>query len=154
MTITIKPHHLLDVYKLYGRGIYPFSPDEKFGHDFYLVGNYLINHQVKSVIFTAHSDDICRPCRYLKNGVCNDELDLAEFRTKNDYNLMIDQKLLFDFQWKENTSYQLDHLLSSIVEQATPELFCKVWSYSAVDDSILRFTQTLNGVKRYLQCGN
>lgn len=33
-SILIKPHHFIDIIKLYGSGIDRFVPDEKMGHDF------------------------------------------------------------------------------------------------------------------------
>ena len=33
--IIIKPHHFIDIIKLYGAGIERFIPDEPMGHDFY-----------------------------------------------------------------------------------------------------------------------
>ena len=36
-SILIKPHHFIDIIKLYGSGIDRFVPDEKMGHDFYKV---------------------------------------------------------------------------------------------------------------------
>ena len=40
--ILIKPHHFVDIIKLYGSGIEVFVPDEKMGHDFYKVANEII----------------------------------------------------------------------------------------------------------------
>ena len=37
--IIIKPHHFIDIIKLYGAGIERFVPDEPMGHDFYKVAN-------------------------------------------------------------------------------------------------------------------
>lgn len=36
-SILIKPHHFIDIIKLYGSGIDRFVPDEKMGHDFYFI---------------------------------------------------------------------------------------------------------------------
>lgn len=43
-TILIKPHHFMDIIKLYGTGIHNFVPDEKMGHDFYKVANMIIHN--------------------------------------------------------------------------------------------------------------
>ena len=40
--ITIKPHHFLDIIKLYGNGLEKFVPDKNYGHDFYKVGNIIL----------------------------------------------------------------------------------------------------------------
>lgn len=62
----------MDIFKLYGRGVERFAPDEKHGHDFYVVGNSVIDSRVGEVRFTYGSDDICRPCVCLRQGVCGD----------------------------------------------------------------------------------
>lgn len=150
MTITIRPHHLLDVYKLYGRGIEPLTPDTKYGHDFYLIGNLIINHKVDSVVLVKKGDDICKPCIYYENGVCIDGLHIGEFSKKHDYNSFIDQNLLQYLQLDENISYNLNALLQIIIEKASLEMFCKVWSFS--DDNEMRYADTIAGIKKYLQC--
>ena len=43
-SILIKPHHFIDIIKLYGSGIDRFVPDEKMGHDFYKVANEIIEN--------------------------------------------------------------------------------------------------------------
>ena len=40
--IIIKPHHFMDILKLYGSGINIFVSDEKMGHDFYKVANRIL----------------------------------------------------------------------------------------------------------------
>ena len=45
-SILIKPHHFIDIIKLYGSGIDRFVPDEKMGHDFYKVANEIIDKRI------------------------------------------------------------------------------------------------------------
>ena len=42
-TVIIKPHHFMDIFKLYCTGIEEFVPDQKMGHDFYAIANAIIN---------------------------------------------------------------------------------------------------------------
>ena len=42
--IIIKPHHFIDIIKLYGSGIEKFVPDERMGHDFYKIANEIIDN--------------------------------------------------------------------------------------------------------------
>ena len=49
-SILIKPHHFIDIIKLYGSGIDRFVPDEKMGHDFYKVANEIIDKLQKLAI--------------------------------------------------------------------------------------------------------
>ncbi len=55
-TITIKPHHFMDIIKLYGAGIESFVPDEKLGHDFYRIGNLRL------------SPNLCKPPMWCRIG--------------------------------------------------------------------------------------
>lgn len=43
-TVIIKPHHFMDIFKLYGTGIEEFVPDQKMGHDFYAIANAIIKN--------------------------------------------------------------------------------------------------------------
>ena len=149
MTITIKPHHLLDVFKLYGRGIYPFSPNTDYQHDFYLVGNLLLDGKVDGIFLTANFDDICKPCRYNNSGVCNDKLSIDSFDNKNDYNRFIDKKLLLQLKLEENRIYKFNELLFLINEKLSLELISGVWRYNGKADNELRLAYTKNGIKNY-----
>ena len=85
--IVIKPHHLLDIFKLYGKGIENFIPDKNYNHNFYLIGNAVIRNEVNKIRFTYSYDDICKPCYYLKNSVCNDYFSVNGVDiNKNKYN--------------------------------------------------------------------
>lgn len=69
--IKIKPHHFMDIIKLYGSGLNEFIPDQVYQHDFYLVANEIVNNHQVELTLTDGEDDICRPCksgslRYLK----------------------------------------------------------------------------------------
>ena len=54
--IVIKPHHLLDIFKLYGKGIENFIPDKNYNHNFYLIGNAVIRNEVNKIRFTYSYD--------------------------------------------------------------------------------------------------
>lgn len=62
-SILIKPHHFIDIIKLYGSGIDRFVPDEKMGHDFYKVANEIIDNPSVGLKLTIGGDDICKPCK-------------------------------------------------------------------------------------------
>lgn len=42
--IKIKPHHFIDIIKLYGKGVNKFIPDMNYKHDFYSVANEIISN--------------------------------------------------------------------------------------------------------------
>lgn len=62
--IIIKLQHLLDIFKLYGKGLENFMNDKNFNHDFYLIRNSVIENKVDGIQFTYSHDDICKPCKY------------------------------------------------------------------------------------------
>ncbi len=151
MTIIIKPHHLLDVFKLYNRGVYPLTPDLNYEHDFYLIGNLILDGKVDMVSLTIHSDDICKPCKHNKTGICMDSLEIDSFDKKEEYNRFIDKNLLQQFQLEEDLSYDLDKLLNLMTRKLSLELISEVWCYNSKEDNELRFVNTLNGIEKYIQ---
>lgn len=52
--IVIKPHHLIDIMKLYGAGVEHFVPDELYQHDFYKVANHIIENLDTELQFTIY----------------------------------------------------------------------------------------------------
>lgn len=93
--IVIKPHHLLDIFKLYGKGIENFIPDKNYNHNFYLIGNAVIRNEVNKIRFTYSYDDICKPCYYLKNSVCSDYFSANGVDiSKNKFNEKLDIRLM------------------------------------------------------------
>lgn len=84
MRIIIKPHHFLDIIKLYGSGLDVFVPYEKMGHDFYRIGNIILNDKNILIKLTVDADDICVPCKYCKDGLCFDDLSGIDGYTKKD----------------------------------------------------------------------
>ena len=93
--IIIKPHHFMDIIKLYGSGIDVFVPDEKMQHDFYKIANEIIKNPQVKLSLTIDADDICQPCVQCINGICDDELPktLGNIK-KDDYNKRLDQRLI------------------------------------------------------------
>lgn len=93
-TITIKPHHFMDIIKLYGAGIESFVPDEKLGHDFYRIGNLVLAYHAQPLLLTIEGDDICKPCRQYR-GLCQDALtNIPGFTGKDEYNHALDSRVL------------------------------------------------------------
>ena len=130
-------------------GIYPLSPDEKYGHDVYLIGNLLIDNKVDSVVLINGADDICKPCKYLKNGICVDIVNIGGFNKKHDYNFFIDQSILRHFEFNDGVIYEIDALLASIIQKAALDIFCKVWCFN--NDNESRFNDTIAGIKKLIK---
>lgn len=91
--VVIKPHHFMDIIKLYGSGLEVFVPDEKLGHDFYRVGNQVLSDPSLSLALTEEGDDICQPCR-LYQGRCQDGLaNIPGYTGKDAYNRRLDRRI-------------------------------------------------------------
>ncbi len=91
----IKPHHFMDIIKLYGAGIEVFVPDAAYGHDFYRAANLIVGDRGTELSLTVHADDICGPCRFLEQGLCGDSIGhIVGITSKDQYNKMLDTRIL------------------------------------------------------------
>ena len=91
----IKPHHVVDILKLYGKGIQRFVPDKQYGHDFYKVGNMLLTEPETQIVLTSGLDEICGPCKFNNGKECVDKVALpSETWDKEELNRETDRKLL------------------------------------------------------------
>lgn len=116
--IIIKPHHFIDIMKLYGTGIEVFVPDEKMGHDFYRVANSLIENPHQLVQLTIGMDDICRPCRMCENKHCIDSFHLISgFDSKEVYNQLLDERILHKSHLSLEKTYSADELCELLFKQ-------------------------------------
>jgi len=105
--ITIKPHHFLDIIKLYGKGIESFTKDEQYNHDFYSVANEIINNDQVLIKITLFEDDICGPCKYIGNsGMCTDKIyHINGISSKDQWNKILDKRILEYANVSENSEY-------------------------------------------------
>ena len=104
--IVIKPHHLIDIIKLYGAGVEHFVPDELYQHDFYKVANLMIENLDTELQFTIYGDDICRPCNRFKDSLCSDPLDhIRGYHCKDTYNQALDSRLINQLKLDQNAIY-------------------------------------------------
>ena len=104
--IVIKPHHLIDIIKLYGAGVEHFVPDELYQHDFYKVANLMIENLDTELQFTIYGDDICRPCNRFKDSRCSDPLDhIRGYHCKDSYNQALDSRLINQLKLDQNAIY-------------------------------------------------
>ncbi len=110
MQITIKPHHFMDIIKLYGAGIEVFERDLNYCHDFYRIGNIIIQQPDVMIKTTIHADDICVPCKYYADrslGICMDHISHIEnIASKDDWNKIIDQRIIETAQIDLNQQYK------------------------------------------------
>lgn len=93
--LLIKPHHFLDIIKLFGSGLEKFVPNLEYGHDFWKVGNEILENPNVQLKLTIDNDAICVSCKFNNGLICSDvtSLDSKEF-SKDSWNKIIDQRLL------------------------------------------------------------
>lgn len=129
--IIIKPHHFMDIIKLYGAGIECFVPDKAFEHDFYKVANEIANHLDCELMLTIEGDDICRPCNRFDGKVCTDPLvGIVEGYDKKDvYNKAIDERIINQLKLDVNKSYTAKDLLQRIGSDR--DIIFHVWKEEA-----------------------
>lgn len=148
-TITLKPHHFMDILKLYGTGIQEFTPDESLGHDFHQVANTLIQNLNQTIRVTLQMDSICIPCKKCVDQKCADQLTHIEgFTSKETYNQLIDARFIellnldldYIFTAKELAQLMLDHHLSIF----------EIWQERPLVHTIQRHDNFILGATRYL----
>ncbi len=94
-TLLIKPHHFLDIIKLFGSGLDKFIPNVEYGHDFWKVGNEILENPNVRLELTIDNDAICIPCKFNNGSTCSGitSADSKEI-SKDEWNKIIDQRLL------------------------------------------------------------
>lgn len=125
--IIIKPHHFIDIIKLYGAGVECFVPDEAFNHAFYKVANQIINDFNTELMLTIEGDDICKPCNRYNGKKCTDPLInvIKDFEKKDDYNKVLDTRIIQQLKLDNNKTYTVKELVS-ILDQDKKIIF-NVW---------------------------
>lgn len=149
--IVIKPHHLLDIFKLYGKGIENFIPDKNYNHNFYLIGNAVIRNEVNKIRFTYSYDDICKPCYYLKNSVCSDYFSANGVDiNKNKFNEKLDIRLMKLLNLKFDEIYEFKNIIELFNSEISLKLINLAWYSSNQEDNIIRYKLTKKGIENFL----
>lgn len=147
--IKIKPHHFFDIIKLYGSGLEKFIPDKKMGHDFYKIGNIILDNKNTKIKLTIDSDDICKPCKFCKNNKCTDYLSVIEGYTEKDvYNKTLDKRIIEHFNLDLNHIYTSKELCS--IYYNDPKFTYKIWIEEKDEITNRRYDLFLKGAKKYL----
>jgi len=91
--VRLRPHHLIDIVCDYGQGA-AFGP-HPYGHAVHVVAAAVIDDPGIEVEFVLAADDICAPCRHLReDGQCEDVLSqLPEPVSKQLYNDHLDREV-------------------------------------------------------------
>lgn len=147
--IIIKPHHFMDIIKLYGSGINHFVPDEKMGHDFYRIANIILENHDVLLRLTTEADDICRPCYMCQNHKCIDEVHIGHYQSKNDYNHMLDEQLIDILKLNKEKEYTATELCQCMFEHH--DCIFQVWHEENQDITQKRHDLFVLGAQKYLK---
>ena len=149
--IIIKPHHFLDIIKLYGKGIEHFVPDEAYHHDFYAVANEIVGNPAAKLQLTLGKDRICEPCKYLDaNGICADRIThIPELSSKDAWNKRLDLRIMNYCNASEGSQYtalEFCTLLYSIKDH-----IFEIWQEESDAAKQNRYDAFCSGAIKYLE---
>ncbi|GKU24399.1 DUF1284 domain-containing protein [Clostridium folliculivorans] len=148
--IKIKPHHFMDIIKLYGFGIEKFIPDRKYNHNFYLIANEILKDKNVKIEITIGKDDICMPCKYIKNDICQDFITHIQYiKSKDEWNKIIDKRILEYAELQVNqilSAYELCNKLYLIKEKIND-----IWKEECEENNFKRYTNFCLGAQKYLE---
>lgn len=150
--VVIKPHHFLDIIKLYGAGITDFVPDQAYQHDFYRIANLLLADPDQPLRLTIHGDDICIPCKYYSRqgeGICTDHIaHIPGMDSKDEWNKVLDQRILLlvlPDQGRSCTAARLCRLLYD-----NREFIYEIWKEDDREKTTERYRLFQAGAEKYL----
>lgn len=148
--IKIKPHHFMDIIKLYGSGLSEFIPDLVYRHDFYSVANKIVSNRVSELILTDGEDDICRPCKFLnKEGFCTDSIShVANITSKDSYNKLLDNRLMNMMDLSFHKIYITSELCNIMYRNR--DVIFSVWKEESDIATQRRYDLFCAGILRYL----
>ncbi|MBB6713394.1 hypothetical protein [Clostridium gasigenes] len=152
-SITIKPHHFMDIIKLYGAGIKIFIPDEKMGHDFYKVANTIITNPTIELRLTIQYDDICKPCKMCADNICIDVVEHIEgYNSKDTYNKIIDTRLIHMLNLDIDKVYSTRELCQVMLENH--KSIFDIWRDDSNTMTRRRHDMFVLGANQYLDTTN
>lgn len=147
-TIIIKPHHFIDIFKLYGSGIEEFVPDVKMGHHFYLIANKIMQNPYLDCQLTIEGDDICQPCHCYQNHQCQDAIfHIPGILKKGDYNRLLDQRIIELYHLCDK-KYQVLTLCEKLYQHH--ELIAQIWKEEDANHIKQRHDLFVKGIEKYI----
>jgi len=151
-TLSIKPHHFLDIIKLFGSGLDKFVPNVEYGHDFWKVGNEILENPNVQLELTLDNDAICVPCKFSSGLICTGVtlVDSKEI-SKDEWNKLIDQRLLDIFGLKSGAKLSALELCKRAKEKVNRENIFAVWKEKPVEITEKRANFLMLGIEKYLQ---
>jgi len=149
--ILMKPHHFFDIIKLHGSGLDNFVPDLNFRHDFYKIGNKILENKETVLKLTIYDDEICKPCRCIDDkGICVDGISHIEgIHSKDDWNKILDKRMM------ELTNLSEGHEIKAIdfckLLKTFENLTFNVWAEENPEIQVKRDGFFKAGVEKYLK---
>lgn len=148
--IFLKPHHFLDIIKLYGSGVGKFIPDKKYGHDFYRIGNVVLKNPKILVCLTIGEDDVCKPCKFLKKDKCADLVsETLGYCLKQKWNETIDKRILKTLELKEGDQLTAIKLCQLTKDKLKVADIREIWKEKPTKDVKNRIKNLMSGLEKY-----
>ena len=148
--VRIKPHHLIDIIIHFGKGERSIPPDLDRGHAQHLVAEKVLGDPGCVVIMETGIDDICTPCRFVRDGVCTDKVDPAFHGTplKHEYNKGLDERWMARLGIRNVQEYTV-RAFCELLTGKTGELE-KIYPFSTPEYLNTKQNGLQEGIKRYL----
>jgi len=152
MEILMKPHHFLDIIKLYGAGLEKFIPDIERGHDFWKIGNMVLENPDLIFRLTAGNDSICVPCKFNEKEKCIDvvEIDLGEM-PKDEFNKAIDGNIFRKLGIEEGAVFSAREFCRLAKEKLGKEDIFEIWNQKSEAETEKRCEMLFAGFEKYLE---
>lgn len=147
--LIVKPHHFLDIIKLYGSGLEHFVPAPDFGHDFYRVGNIILDNPNVVIKLTIKGDNICVPCKYFDGEKCiGDSKNNPQYPKKENWNRLIDSRLFEKLWLKEGEEIKSLDLVVLAKDKIKEEDILEIWKEKIIPQ---RSVFLLKGIDKYIK---
>jgi hypothetical protein len=150
--LLIKPHHFLDIIKLFGSGLEKFVPNLEYGHDFWKVGNEILENPNVQLELTLDNDAICIPCKFSNGSICTGVTSAdSEEISKDAWNKLIDQRLFKILGLENGTKISALELCKLAKEKLTRENIFAVWKEKPIETTEKRANFLMRGIEKYLE---
>lgn len=158
--VALRPHHLLDILKLYSKRD-EFEPDPERQHDFYKIGNQVLANPNLKIRIIVGADSICTPCNRLSKKMsrldkrprrCTDEItDTEGYLLKEDWNNEIDRRLLVILELEEGQIVTPAIFCIKALTALTSGKIAEVWQERPAQETTERAKLIKNGLDRYAE---
>ncbi len=151
-TLLIKPHHFLDVIKLFGSGLDKFVPNMEYGHDFWKVGNDILENPNVQLQLTVDNDAICIPCKFSNGKICTGMTSAnSKEISKDEWNKIIDLRLFKILGLDNGAKLSALDFCKVAQKKINRENIFEVWKEKPTDITEKRANFLLAGINKYLE---